>query len=123
MKLNMPAPLVLILAVAAGVLEYLNQQTFQLGNTWYECLKYGLLIIGLIGVVPAVGAQIRQDFTAVFHVSPVFYTVVGVAVAAVTGAITTFNISGVLAGVLLGVVAFLTYAGFAQVPAGTVRPA
>lgn len=120
MKPQIPAPLVLALALAAGVLEYLNQQAFQLGNTWYECLKYGLLLIGLVGVVPAVGAQVRQDFTAIFHVKPVFYTVVGGVLAAATGAVTTFHITGVAQGVILGVVAFLAYAGFGQVPAPAV---
>ena len=98
-KLSLPAPVVLVLGLLGGVLEFLNQQTFHFAAPWPGVIAYGLLIVGLLGVSPLVGKAFVTALKLPVSVS------VGLTIAAtaLTAAITTFDISGVLKGVLLGV--------------------
>jgi hypothetical protein len=98
----------LVLAVIAGVLEYLNQQAFGLPAVWYQVVKYGLFVLTTFGVTAAVGNQLGLDIQSLLHLSHAVIVLIGVVAVALGGAVSTFAIDGVAKGIILGVVAFVT---------------
>jgi hypothetical protein len=106
MKLS--ARLVLILAVIAGILEYLNATTFGITGVWHSVITYGLFVISSLGVTAAVGSQLGVDIEEILHVTPAGVAALTTVAVIVGGAVQTFAISGVAKGVILGVIAFIT---------------
>jgi hypothetical protein len=128
LKFNLPTAVTVVLGVLAGALEYLNAQTFAFPPVWHQAVQYGILLIGLLGVTPLVGASIGAAVRNLVHMSSGLFTTICVAVYALTAAVTTLGITGVGKGIILGVVAFLATIGFGPnaipgLPVGPPTPA
>jgi hypothetical protein len=118
--LRLPAPLVLILAVAAGILEYLNAHILGITGTWHAVVTYGVFVITSLGVIPAVGVQLGVDLRQALHLTPAVVAAFTTLAVVLGGAVQTLAITGVAKGVILGVIAFITTCfgpGAASVPA------
>lgn len=119
MKFQLPAPLLVVLGLLGGVLEYLNQATFGFPHPWDQLITFGLFIIPLLGATVLVGPQ----FQAALHLPASVVTAIGVVMAALAAAVTTFSLSGGVKGLIEGLIAFLLFAGFNPVPVIPVPPA
>jgi hypothetical protein len=104
---TVPNTLTLILAVVAGVLLYLNQNVLGLPAVWYQAMKYGVLVISAYGVTPAVGGEIGVDIQILLHLSKAVVNLLLTAAVVLAATVSTFGISGVAAGIVLGVTAFV----------------
>lgn len=127
MKLNIGHTLAAILGIIAGVLEYLNEQTWNLGPHWHPVVTYGVLLITLIGVTPLVGAKIGIELRTLLHIDDHLFVLLCTGLYALAAAVTTFGITGVAKGIILGVIAFASAIGFSPlasaVPAASPRAA
>jgi hypothetical protein len=113
-KTTLPAPLVVILGLAAGVLEFLNSYSIHwaAGSAWKPAITYGLIAIGVFLVSPLVGSAWKTAFDTFFHVSPAVASGISIVGTLIAAALNTFDISGLLKAILLAVVAFLQFVGF-----------
>jgi hypothetical protein len=118
-----PGFLVLVLGVVGGVVEYLNSQTFGITGIWHQALTFGVLLIEAYGVVPVVGKQLGVSIQNLLGVSPAVMHLISLAGFAFSAAVTTFGISGVLKGVLLGVSAIVLAVFGPPVPVPAPAPA
>lgn len=109
-SVKLPATIALVLGIVAGILEYLNQTTFGFPNAWYNVVKFGLFVITTFGVTAATGHQLGLAIENLLHFSPAVINGIGVAAVVLGGAVTTFGISGVVKGIILGAIAFVTSA-------------
>jgi len=105
---SLPSALVLVLAIIGGILEYLNQNTFGFPPAWHHAVTYGILLVTMFGVSIPVGKQLGLDIDHLLHITPAAAVGIASVAYAIAAAIGTFDVSGVLKGVLLGVVAFIT---------------
>jgi hypothetical protein len=119
-KFNLPTAVTVILGILAGILEYLNTVTFNFPVSWHQAIKYGILLVGLVGVTPLVGANIGAAIRNVLHMTPATFTAVSAGVYALAAAVSTFSITGETKGIILGVVAFLSTIGFGITGAAAV---
>jgi hypothetical protein len=118
--MRLPAPLVLILGIIAGVLEYLNAHVLGIVGVWHSVILYGLFVITSLGVTGAVGSQLGIDLRQALHLTPAMVALLTTLAVVAGGAVQTFAISGAAKGIILGVIAFITTCfgpGAASVPA------
>jgi hypothetical protein len=122
--MKLPQIAVLSLAVAGGVLEYLNQKTFGIHGVWHQVITYGIFVVGALGVTSAVGHQLGVDIEELFHLSPAAIAFISTGAVVLAGAVQTFSIGGTWKGLILGFSSFvLTIFGPASVSAPPVQAA
>jgi hypothetical protein len=121
MKWSFGNTLAAFLGLIAGILEYLNQQTFDLGVHWHPVVTYGILLITLVGVTPIVGANIGLEIRTLTHMTSAVFVLICAALYALAAAVTTFSIDGMAKAIILGVVAFAGAIGFS--PTSMILPA
>lgn len=110
-SIQLPNILALILGLADGVLEYLNQASFDLGPTWTPLVAFGLLFIGAFGVSPLVGSAFRNAL----HLPPIVCTAL-TGIATVGAAyVTTASLNLHTKGIIEGVIGLLVWTGFGSV--------
>ena len=107
-SLKLPAVVVLILAVVAGILEYLNATTWGVTGPFHSVITYGIFVITALGVTAAVGGQLGIDIEELLHLTPALVAVLTTLAVVLGGAVQTLSISGPVKGIILGVIAFIT---------------
>ena len=123
--LKLPALLVLILAVVAGILEYLNATSFGIHGPFHAVITYGIFVITALGVTAAVGSQLGLALEELLHLTPAMVAALTTLAVVLGGAVQTLSISGPAKGIILGVIAFITTCfgpGGSAVAAPVARP-
>lgn len=112
-KLNLPTPLVLVLGLAGGVLEFFNTYSFGFSSPVKAAITYGLIAIGVFAVSPLVGSAWKNALDTVLHLSPAVASAVSIVGTLLAAAVNTFtSLDSMAKGIILAVVAFLQFVGF-----------
>ena len=109
MKLNLPSQVTVALGLAAGVLAILTQTTFGFAAAWTSYITVALVFLAGLGISPLVGPAFRSAL----HLSQSMSLIISSALSALAIAVTTFNVSTGVKGILEGVLAFASALGFA----------
>lgn len=114
-QITVPIPHVaaVVLALAAGAAEVLNQTTFVLPAAWHAYLGLGVVAVAYLGVKPLVGPQFREAL----HLPPAVTKTITALIAAGTVAAGSLPVSDDVRGALAGATAALIGLGFG--PAGS----